>query len=87
MKKGDDIVRTTSERAKRRHARPLDLDSDDDDDDGGDVGKEDKILQDKEAIPDKVKVFVLDEDELHILVNEDTEKKKEIANKKLRKMP
>lgn len=86
MKKGDDIVRAASERGKRRHARPLDLDSDDDDDDG-DAGKEDKILQDEEAIPDKVKAFVLDEDEPHILVNEETEKKKEIANKKLRKMP
>lgn len=85
MKKGDDIVRAASERGKRRHARPLDLDSDDDDD--GDAGEEDKILQDEEAIPDKVKAFVLDEDEPHILVNEETEKKKEIANKKLRKMP
>lgn len=85
MKKGDDIVRAASERGKRRHARPLDLDSDDDDD--GDAGEEDKILQDEEAIPDKVKAFVLDEDEPHILVNEATEKKKEIANKKLRKMP
>lgn len=83
MKKGDDILRAASERGKRRHARPLDLDSDDD----GDAGKEDKILQDEEAIPDKVKAFVLDEDEPHILVNEETEKKKEIANKKLRKMP
>lgn len=77
-------MRAASERGKRRHARPLDLDSDDDD---GDAGKEDKILQDEEAIPDKVKAFVLDEDEPHILVNEETEKKKEIANKKLRKMP
>lgn len=85
MKKGDDIVRAASERGKRRHARPLDLDSDDDDD--GDAGEEDKILQDEEAIPDKVKAFVLDEDEPHILVNEETEKKTEIANKKLRKMP
>lgn len=78
-------MRAASERGKRRHARPLDLDSDDDDD--GDAGEEDKILQDEEAIPDKVKDFVLDEDEPHILVNEETEKKKEIANKKLRKMP
>lgn len=75
-------MRAASERGKRRHARPLDLDSDDDDDGGGDAGKEDKILQDEEAIPDKVKAFVLDEDEPHIPVNE-----KKIANKKLRKMP
>lgn len=76
-------MRAASERGKRRHARPLDLDSDDD----GDAGEEDKILQDEEAIPDKVKAFVLDEDEPHILVNEETEKEKEIANKKLRKTP
>lgn len=81
-------MRAASERGKRRHARPLDLDSDDDDDnDDGDAGEEDKILQDEEAIPDKVKAFVLDEDEPHILVNEETEKEKEIANKKLRKTP
>ncbi|XP_030592728.1 histone-lysine N-methyltransferase SETD1B-A-like isoform X2 [Archocentrus centrarchus] len=68
VKKGDDIVRTSSERAKRRHARPLDLDSDDD---NGEDGEDDNTLQDNEMIPDKVKVFVPEEDEPQILSDRD----------------
>lgn len=78
MKKVDAMVRTSSERAKRRHARPLDLDSDDDD---GEDGEERNTLQDKEMTPNKVKVLVPEEDEPQILVNEETEKKKKTVNK------
>ncbi len=66
VKQGDDIARPASERAKRRHARPHELDSDDD----GDGGKEeDNTLRDEEAISDKVEPVVPVDDDPHILVN------------------
>ncbi|XP_054466087.1 histone-lysine N-methyltransferase SETD1B-A-like [Anoplopoma fimbria] len=54
VKQGDDKVRSASERAKRRHARPHELDSDNDDE-----GKdEDNTLQDEETTSDKVEAIV-----------------------------
>lgn len=61
VKQGDDIATPASERAKRRHARPHELDSDDD----ADGGKEDNTLQ------DEVEAIVPVDDDPHILVNGD----------------
>ncbi|XP_027133714.1 histone-lysine N-methyltransferase SETD1B-A [Larimichthys crocea] len=53
VKQGDDVFKPAPERAKRRHARPHELDSDDDDDD--DEGKEEEnTLQDEETVSGKV---------------------------------
>ena len=53
-----------SQRPKRRHARPHELDSDDDE------GKEeDNTHQDEEIVSDKVDPVVLIDDDLQILVN------------------
>ncbi|XP_071340239.1 histone-lysine N-methyltransferase SETD1B-A-like [Trachinotus anak] len=60
VKQGDDTVRSASERPKRRHARPHELDSDDDDDDV--EGKEtDNPIQDEEMISDKSEAIVPDD--------------------------
>lgn len=64
VKQGDDIFR--AERAKRRHARPHELDSDDDDDEG----KEDNALQNEET-SDKADVIVPVHDGPQILVKRD----------------
>lgn len=66
VKQGDDIFR--AERAKRRHARPHELDSDDDDDDN--EGKEDNALQNEET-SDKADVIVPVHDGPQILVKRD----------------
>lgn len=63
MKQGDDTIR--SERAKRRHARPHELDSDDDDDEGK---QEDNTLKNKETTSDKAKAIVPVDDGPQILV-------------------
>lgn len=59
-KQGDDIVIPASERPKRRHARPQELDSDGDDDENDDKGKEDDRTLDEEITPDKVETLVPD---------------------------
>ncbi|KAK2837545.1 hypothetical protein Q5P01_014757 [Channa striata] len=55
-KQGDEIETPASERPKRRHARPHELDSDDEDDEG----KEDTTLVDNEIIPDKAETLTTD---------------------------
>lgn len=61
MQQGDEIV--TSERAKRRHARPLELDSDDE-------GKEDNDpLQNHDFTSNQVEVSVAVVDAPQIVVN------------------
>nr|XP_046242795.1 histone-lysine N-methyltransferase SETD1B-like isoform X2 [Scatophagus argus] len=86
-KKGDDVCRT--EKAKRRHARPHELDSDDDDDDEG--KEEENRLQDEEKMSDKVDDLVPVEDGLRILCDRDDdddegdthpEEEKELAQKR-----
>ncbi|XP_035513613.1 histone-lysine N-methyltransferase SETD1B-A-like [Morone saxatilis] len=61
VKQGDDTFR-----AKRRHARPHELESDDNDDDE-DRKEEDNTLKDEETISDKVEVFVPVDEEPQIL--------------------
>lgn len=64
VKQGDDIMGGASERPKRRHARPHELDSDDDE------GKEeDDTHQDEEIISDNVDPIMPVDDDLQILVN------------------
>ncbi|XP_049434823.1 histone-lysine N-methyltransferase SETD1B-A-like isoform X3 [Epinephelus fuscoguttatus] len=64
VKQKDDTVRL--ERAKRRHARPHELDSDDDE------GKEeDNTLQDEETTSDKVETIVPADDDIQILCDRD----------------
>uniref|UniRef100_A0A8D3E4J0 RRM domain-containing protein n=1 Tax=Scophthalmus maximus TaxID=52904 RepID=A0A8D3E4J0_SCOMX len=60
VKQEDDVVRPASERPKRRHARPHQLDSEDDDDDNDeDEGKEaDSQIQGEEMIPAKAAAIV-----------------------------
>ena len=60
-------MKPSSERAKRRHARPHELDSDNDDE-----GKEeDKTLQDEETVSDKGEAIVQADDYPQILVKRD----------------
>ncbi|KAG7241478.1 hypothetical protein INR49_025679, partial [Caranx melampygus] len=59
VKQGDDTVRPASERPKRRHARPHELDSDDDDDDK--EKEAENQIQDEEMIPDKAEDIVPDD--------------------------
>ncbi|XP_044222898.1 histone-lysine N-methyltransferase SETD1B-A-like isoform X2 [Thunnus albacares] len=66
VKQGDDIMGLESQRPKRRHARPHELDSDDDE------GKEeDNTHQDEEIVSDKVDPVVLIDDDLQILSDRD----------------
>lgn len=67
MKEGDDKVTSASERPKRRHARPHELDSDDNDDD--DDGKVDSTPLDEETIPDKSETQVPDSNAPQLQVN------------------
>lgn len=67
-KQGDDIVIPSTERPKRRHARPQELDSDDDDDENDDKGKEEDSTLDEEIIPDKVETLVPGSDAPQMLV-------------------
>lgn len=61
--KEDDTLTPASERVKRRHARPHELESDDE-------GKEeDNTLQDEEKISDNVEAIVQVDDDPEILVN------------------
>lgn len=64
MKRSDDTVIPATERPKRRHARPQELDSDD----GDDKGKEEDRPLEEEIIPDKVETFVPDSDAPQMLV-------------------
>lgn len=66
-----------SERAKRRHARPHELDSDNDDE----RKDEDKDPRDKETASDKREPVVLVDDEPQNLVNRDFQRKKTCTNK------
>lgn len=66
MKQGEDKGSLASERAKRRHARPHELESDDDDEEGKD---EDNTLQDEETTSDKLEAVVPVHDDPQILVN------------------
>lgn len=70
VKQGDERFRPASERAKRRHARPHELDSDDDDDEDDDDAEkeEDNTLQGEEAISDKVEATLPIDDDPQILV-------------------
>lgn len=66
MRQEDDTAISPPERAKRRHARPLELDSDDNEE------KEDNTLQDDKdynLISDWVEADKPLEDDLNILVN------------------
>eukprot|EP00064_Thunnus_orientalis_P006597 superscaffoldBa00000694_g6615 len=66
VKQGDDIMGLESQRPKRRHARPHELDSDDDE------GKEeDNAHQDEEIVSDKIDPVVLIDDDLQILSDRD----------------
>ncbi|KAI3372377.1 hypothetical protein L3Q82_022872, partial [Scortum barcoo] len=68
VQRKDDTVRPAAERAKRRHARPHELDSDDD----GDGGKEeDNTLRDEGVISDKVEATAPVEDRPQILCDRD----------------
>lgn len=68
---GDNMSESTFERRKRRHARPLDLDSDDDDDDD-ERNEEHKTHQaeKREIATDKEEPAGSKEDAVHILVND-----------------
>ncbi|XP_026176870.1 histone-lysine N-methyltransferase SETD1B-like [Mastacembelus armatus] len=71
-KQQDDTVKTGSERPKRRHARPHELDSDDSDDDK----EEDNVIQNKtkdqnELMPDKVETVEPYEDAPQVLCARD----------------
>ncbi|KAM9391505.1 histone-lysine N-methyltransferase SETD1B-A-like [Pholidichthys leucotaenia] len=54
VKQGGDAVIAAFERAKRKHARPLELDSDNDDDNDDEGKEKDNIRQDEETVSDKV---------------------------------
>lgn len=72
MKYGDDTVMAASERPKRRHARPHELDSDEDEDGGNDdEGKEEDTTLEEEIIPDKVETLVPDNNAPQMLVKRD----------------
>ncbi|XP_044053095.1 histone-lysine N-methyltransferase SETD1B-A-like isoform X2 [Siniperca chuatsi] len=85
VKQADDIFRPTSERAKRRHARPHELDSDDE------GNEEDNTLQDEGTISDKVETIVPVDNDPQILCDREehddgdesnhTEEEKELAEK------
>lgn len=64
-------MRPASERPKRRHARPHQLDSEDDDDDNDeDEGKEaDSQIQGEEMIPAKAAAIVPEDSAAQNLVN------------------
>lgn len=64
--KQEDDTRPASERPKRRHARPHELDSDDDDDEEKEAENQ---IQDEETIPDKAEDIVPDDNEPHNMVN------------------
>ncbi|XP_068559706.1 histone-lysine N-methyltransferase SETD1B-A-like [Cebidichthys violaceus] len=67
VKQGEDKVRPASERAKRRHARPHELDSDNDDE----RKDEDNTLQDEETTSDKVEAIVPVDGDPQILCDRD----------------
>lgn len=67
VKQGDDVFKPAPERAKRRHARPHELDSDDDDDDEG--KEEENTLQDEETVSGKVQAVAPADEHPQILVN------------------
>ncbi|XP_033947206.1 histone-lysine N-methyltransferase SETD1B-A-like [Pseudochaenichthys georgianus] len=68
VKQGEDKGSLASERAKRRHARPHELESDDDDEEGKD---EDNTLQDEETTSDKLEAVVPVHDDPQILCDRD----------------
>ncbi|KAK5871200.1 hypothetical protein PBY51_004092 [Eleginops maclovinus] len=70
-KLGEDKLSFASEKAKRRHARPHELESDDDDDDDDEGKEEDNTLQDEETTSDKVEAVVPVDDDPQILCDRD----------------
>lgn len=71
MKPVNEIVTLASERPKRRHARPHELDSDDDDDEADDKeGKAQDGTFVEDMIAEKVETLVEDNNALQIQVTE-----------------
>ncbi|XP_041856432.1 histone-lysine N-methyltransferase SETD1B-A-like isoform X2 [Melanotaenia boesemani] len=77
VKHGDDMVRSTSARTKRRHTRPLELDSDNDE------GKEeDDTLKDNNLISDQVEAVVSVADEPQVLFKRNSHEDGDDANQR-----